>query len=102
SAYPMELLDAESVSAPALEKLRSMLASRLADAQNSRYANALRADDAIKRLLGGDWPMQWAQSWRFVSDDPGKVTMKKKDPARTQVGAELLPMVQGTRSELSV
>ena len=48
--------------------------------QNSRYANALRGDDAVKRLMTGDWPMQWAQTWRFVSDDPGKVTMKKKDP----------------------
>jgi putative cardiolipin synthase len=102
SAYPMELLDAESVSAPALEKLRSALASRLADAQNSRYANALRGDDAVKRLMAGDWPMQWAQTWRFVSDDPGKVTMKKKDAARTHVGAELLPMVQATETELSV
>jgi putative cardiolipin synthase len=102
SAYPMELLDAESVSPAALEKLRSMLASRLADAQNSRYANALRADDAVKRLMAGDWPMQWAQTYRFVSDDPNKATMAKKDAARTLVASELLPMVQGTEAELSI
>jgi putative cardiolipin synthase len=102
SAYPMELLDQESVTAAALEKLRGALASRLADARNSRYANALRADDSIKRLIAGDWPMQWTQTWRFVSDDPRKVTMDKKDAARAQVGAELLPMVQGTQSQLSV
>ena len=102
SAYPVELLDPESVTAPALEKVRSALASGLTDAQNSRYANALRTDDAVKRLVAGDWPMQWAQIWRFVSDDPGKVTMKKKDAARTEVGAQLLPMVQGTQAELSI
>ena len=78
------------------------MASRLADAQNSRYANALRADDAVKRLMAGDWPMQWAQTYRFVSDDPNKATMAKKDAARTLVASELLPMVQGTEAELSV
>jgi putative cardiolipin synthase len=102
SAYPMELLDPDSITAPALEKLRAELAKRLADVQDGPYATALRADDAVRRLVAGDWPMQWAQSWRFVSDDPLKVTMKKKDAARTQVGAELLPMVQGTQSGLSV
>jgi putative cardiolipin synthase len=102
SAYPMELLDPDSVTAPELEKTRGELASRLADAQKGRYADALRGDDAVRRLVAGDWPMQWTHTWRFVSDDPGKVTMKKKDAARTQVGAELLPMVQGTQSGLSV
>jgi putative cardiolipin synthase len=102
SAYPMELLDPDAVTAPALEKLRGELKSRLAGAQSSRYADALRADDSIKRLITGDWPMQWTPTWRFVSDDPRKVTMDKKDAERTQVGAELLPMVQGTKSELSI
>jgi putative cardiolipin synthase len=102
SAYPMELLDGESVTAPALEELRRQLASRLADVQNSRYAKELSADDAIRRLVAGDWPMQWAQTWRFISDDPLKVTMKRKDAARTEVGSQLLPMVQGTQAELSI
>jgi putative cardiolipin synthase len=102
SAYPMELLDGDSVTPAALEKLRTELASRLAGVQNSRYGRALGGDDAVKRLVRGDWPMQWARTWRFVSDDPLKVTMKKKDAARTQVGSELLPMVQGAQSELSI
>jgi putative cardiolipin synthase len=102
SAYPMELLDGESVTAPALEELRRQLASRLADVQNSRYAKELSADDAIRRLVAGDWPMQWALTWRFISDDPLKVTMKRKDAARTEVGSQLLPMVQGTQAELSI
>jgi putative cardiolipin synthase len=102
SAYPMELLDEESITEPALEKLRGELASRLAGVEDGRYATALRADDAVKRLVSGDWQMQWTRTWRFVSDDPHKVTMKKKDESRTHVGAELLPLVQGTQTELTI
>ena len=30
-------------------------------------------------MVAGDWPMQWSDNYRFVSDDPRKVTMKKRD-----------------------
>ena len=46
--------------------------------------------------------MHWASNYRFVADDPAKITMKKDDPRVTQVGAVLQPMMQGTQQQLSV
>ena len=76
SAYPMELLDPDGVSAAALEKpARTAGRTRAREADDSRYAAALRAGrrgaaprrrrlaDAVDR----DLP--------FVADDPLKVTM---------------------------
>lgn len=102
SAYPMELLAADAVSPAALEKLRAALTAHLQKAEDGRYATALRSDDSIKRMLAGDWPMQWSANYRFVSDDPLKVTMTKRDAQRTQVGSTLVPMVRATQAQLSV
>lgn len=102
SAYPMEVLDPDRVTAAALERLRHVLSRRTKQAQNSRYAKALRADDAIARMVAGDWPMLWSANYRFVSDDPLKVSMKKQDATRTHVGSALVPMVRATQARLSI
>lgn len=102
SAYPMELLDPDAVSTKALEELRSTLASYLRDSNNGRYASALREDDAIRQMLAGAWPMESARTYRFVADDPRKVTMTKKDSQRTLVGAELVTMLRATRQQASI
>ena len=102
SAYPMETLDLEAVNDTALAKLRQKLAERLAGEEQGQYAAALRGDDVVKRMLGGDWPMQWSSKYEFVADDPRKITMKKGDPGRTQVGLTLLPMVQSAKAEVTV
>ena len=102
AAYPLELLDPNAENLTALEKLRSALAAHTQRAYDSRYARALREDDAIKRMLTGDWPLQWSATYQFVSDDPLKVTMTKRDAQRTQVGSILVPMVQAARAQLSV
>jgi len=47
AAYPMELLDPAGVNAAALETLRTQLADGLKDVGTSRYADILRADDAV-------------------------------------------------------
>jgi putative cardiolipin synthase len=102
SAYPMEVLDPAAVTADALNRLRSELGAHTAEAEQSRYAQALRADDAIRRMVSGEWPIQWSDSYRFVADDPRKVTMKKRDAQRTHVGATLVSLVAAAQTHLSL
>jgi putative cardiolipin synthase len=85
AAYPMELLDPARVNAKALEALRAKLAETAAGAGTSRYADILRADDAVQRLMVGDWPMEWSANYQFASDDPLKATMQDRDPQRSEV-----------------
>jgi putative cardiolipin synthase len=102
AAYPMETLDAEGVSAAALETLRGRFASGLADTSGSRYAQILRGDDAVQRLVSGDWPMEWSGKYLFASDDPLKATLPENDSGRSTVVSALVPMVEGMQSELTV
>jgi hypothetical protein len=46
--------------------------------------------------------MQWSGKYQFVSDDPRKVTMKKKEVKRTSVGRALLPMIQGAQKSVRI
>ncbi|WP_153067415.1 phospholipase D-like domain-containing protein [Steroidobacter cummioxidans] len=100
SAYPMETLDPDKVSTEALNKLRPRLAAQAAQAENSSYVQALRSNDAIKRMLEGDWPMHWSRKYQFVADDPGKV--QERDPKRSQVSAALVPMAEAAQLRLSI
>jgi putative cardiolipin synthase len=102
AAYPIEVLDPAGVSPVALERLRGKLAGGLADATKSRYADILRADDAVQRLVAGDWPMDWSGKYYFASDDPLKATMPDQDPGRSVVVQKLLPLVQSMQTELTV
>jgi putative cardiolipin synthase len=102
SAYPIESLDPESVSDEALVKLRARLADYLKEAESGRYAVALRGDDVVRKMIAGDWPMHWTAKYRFISDDPAKVTMKKRDAKRTHVGSALLPVVESAESSISI
>ncbi|HEY5760441.1 MAG TPA: phospholipase D family protein [Steroidobacter sp.] len=102
SAYPMEVLDPKQVSSDALNRLRQVLTARAEEAQQSPYAKALQANDAIKRMVDGDWPMEWSPKYQFVADDPNKVTMKERDEKRAQVSAALVPVAEGAQSQLSI
>ena len=102
AAYPMDMLDPAGVSDAALEGLRGRLAGGLADASKSRFAEILRADDAVQRLVAGDWPMEWSDNYYFAADDPLKATMPEQDPGRSVVVQKLVPMVQSMQSELTV
>jgi putative cardiolipin synthase len=53
-------------------------------------------------MVAGDWPMQWSAKYRFISDDPAKVTMKRRDAKRTPVGSALLPMVLAAESSINI
>lgn len=102
AAYPMEVLDPDNVSIEALNRLRPELAAQAARAAYSPYAQALRTNDAIKRMVEGDWPVQWARKYQFVADDPNKVAMQERDANRAQVSAALVPMAQSAQTRLSI
>ncbi len=102
AAYPMELLDPKAVNADALVTLRANLAAGTRDVESSRYADVLRADDAVKRLMTGDWPVEWAATYSFVSDDPLKATLEDHDPQRSEVITALVPAMQATQENLTI
>ena len=102
SAYPIEVLDEPSVSSSALERLRAVLAEHSEKAENSPYAVTLREDDAIRRLVAGDWPLEWSAHYRFIVDDPLKITMKQQDAQRSVVGAALGQLARSAQRSLTV
>jgi cardiolipin synthase C len=102
AAYPMEMLDPDRVNDKGLEALRAKLAEPPGEPGASRYAAALRADDTVNRLVAGDWPMEWAARYKFVSDDPLKATMKDNDPARTHVASALVPMLRAAQEDILI
>jgi cardiolipin synthase C len=102
AAYPIETLDPQAVTEAALTRLREELRSHATQAEGSHYARALREDDVIKRMAAGEWPMQWTDNYRFVADDPLKVTMKKRDAQTTHVGAALVPLIAASQTRLSI
>jgi putative cardiolipin synthase len=102
SAWSMELLDPEAVNAEALARVRARLEQRTRDAGNGQYAQALRDSDGVQRLVRGDWPLRWSSKYQFVSDDPAKVTMKKRDASRAAVGAAIAPMMRNAARSLLI
>jgi len=102
AAWPVEALDADAVNETALGTLRTKLAEAAKAGEQGRYAKSLRENDGIRKLAAGEWQMQWSGNFRFVSDDPDKVTMDKKDASRSVVGAALVPMIRDSTQSLEV
>ncbi|HSN71870.1 MAG TPA: phospholipase D family protein [Steroidobacteraceae bacterium] len=102
AAYPMSVLDPDGVSEQALEQLRRWLDGATDDIGQSRYAEALREDEAVQRLLAGNVPLQWTARYQFVADDPLKAALAEDDPSRSKVIAALLPHLQATQRDLSI
>ena len=100
AAYSMEQLDPEAVNTPALEKLRVNLADRLREANDGRYVEALRSDDAVRRLVAGDWTMQWTAKYKFVADDPRKIDMADGDVERAKVALALAPLMRDAQKNI--
>jgi cardiolipin synthase C len=102
AAYPMKLLDPDRVNTETLAGLRKSLAESADEGARKRYATILRSDDAVKRLVDGDWPMEWSAAYRFVSDDPLKATLSDRAPERSQVMTALLPALRESRAEVTI
>jgi putative cardiolipin synthase len=101
-AYPIELLDPDSVTDENLQDLRKKLAQADAEAKTGWYAEGLRSSDPMQRLLHGDWPVQWSEQYTFVSDDPLKATGALDDADASNVGKVLFPAMRATESKLTI
>jgi putative cardiolipin synthase len=95
-AYPIALLAPDAVTNEALQELRGRAATHVAEAEASSFARELRNDDAIQRLVQGDWPMHWSAHYRFVSDDPRKASGEGSGVAGSDVLAALVPVLKAT------
>jgi putative cardiolipin synthase len=93
AAYPVVTLSPEAVTAPALARLRVALASAVEETKHSAYAEQLQRDDAIDRLVTGDWRLEWSSQYHFVSDDPLKA-LKDPGAGRSDVLSFLVPVMQ--------
>jgi cardiolipin synthase C len=102
SAYPLELLHTDGVDPRALGKLRQRLATQAMETRDSHYAQALRDDAALARLASGAVPMEWSANYRFIADDPLKISMKKRDVHRAAVSAVLLPAMRESKAALDI
>jgi cardiolipin synthase C len=102
SSYPLELLHTDGIDPKALGKLRHFLANESLEVSDSRYANALRDDAALARLASGAVPMEWSGIYKFIADDPLKVTMEKRDSRRAAVSTVLLDAMAGAHSAVDI
>ena len=102
SSYPLELLHTDGIDPKALGKLRHYLANASLETSDSRYANALRDDAALARLASGAVPMEWSGVYKFIADDPLKVTMEKRDSRRAAVSTVLLDAMGGAHSGVDI
>jgi len=101
AAYPIAVLSPDKVTDAALQKLRGILAEALEDAEQGAYAALLRRDDAVTRLVSGDWPMTWSSEYRFVADDPGKIDTDP-DSSNSEVLTTLAPVLRGAQQDLTI
>jgi putative cardiolipin synthase len=102
AAYPIEVLGPKVLSKDAANRFRQRLVAHAEEAKQSRYAQSLRSDEAIRRMVSGEWPMQWTREFEFVSDAPQKVTMSKRDLKKLHVGAALTPMIETAQERLTI
>ena len=103
SAYPLELLDPDARRSGSAEKAarppgRRLRASPKPAVMRRRCARIPRFNASI----AGDWPMEWSGNYRFIADDPLKISMKKRDANRAAVSAVLLPAMRDAQSALDV
>jgi cardiolipin synthase C len=101
-SYPMEVLAPKAVTGEALQALRDRVKADTGAAEQSRYAQELRQNDALQRLIAGDWQLHWASNYRFVSDNPLKAMGQGDGYAGSQVLATLRPVLQASKSNLNI
>jgi putative cardiolipin synthase len=101
-AYPIQVLAPEHVTTAALEALRQHAAAVRDEAERSRFAQELQQNDAVQRLVAGDWPLSWAANYRFVADDPAKVAGDKQGVAASNVLGTLSPMLKTSTKNVTI
>lgn len=93
-------LQGSDVAEAALAAQRLALNAAATATSRSHYAAALLADDAVQRIVAGDWPMQWSANYRFVADDPLKALSDTRDLRRAAVRRTLLGQVSDVQADL--
>ena len=68
----------------------------------SRYAEVLREDPDVQRLLANEGSLHWSERWSFASDDPLKREDSGAPGQRSLVLATLLPAMRAARQTLNV
>ncbi|MFC3551371.1 phosphatidylserine/phosphatidylglycerophosphate/cardiolipin synthase family protein [Lysobacter cavernae] len=102
SNYPIDALNAGPATPEALAQVRAVLEATPAELAASPYAQVLREDADVQRLIIGDTALHWTREWTFVSDDPLKLDDEHEPLQRSAVLATLLPAIRGTRQTLGV
>jgi putative cardiolipin synthase len=101
AVYPVAVLSPDEVDAAALEKLRSSLARSLDGVAQGSFADLLRHDESVTRLVSGDGSMHWSADYRLVVDDPGKIE-KDADRSSSDVLAVLAPVLRDAAQDLTI
>lgn len=101
-AYPMQVLAPQAVTGDALHLLRGQMETLRFEAEQSGYARELRNDDAVQRLVAGDWPMHWTSRSRFVADNPLKVTGQADGLGGSNVLELLRTAIEASRSNVTI
>ena len=96
AVYPIALLNPDAASQTMLENLRSHADQVAEESRSSSYAELLKRDDAVERLVNGDWTMQWSSEYQFVSDDPLKA-LKEEGLERSDVLGVLVPVLKSAQ-----
>jgi len=102
TTIPMHTLDPGGVTDEILERVRGVLSESSGEAETSRYAEEFRGDDAVQRLLAGDWPMKWSETSAFVSDDPHKISLDKGSSERSNVLTLLVPTAENAKESVTL
>jgi cardiolipin synthase C len=102
ASFPIQTLDPGSSTRPDLQRLRETLAARIAAAEDGRYTRALRSQETRAELIDGQFALQWASRYRFVVDDPSKVSRSRREIRSGPAEDALDPMVTGAREHLLI
>ncbi len=96
AVYPIALLSPEGVTPEVLEKLRKSTGQAADEGKTSSYAELLKRDDAVERLVAGDRPFEWSTEFQFVSDDPLKA-LKEMGLEKSDVLSVLVPVLKSAQ-----
>lgn len=101
ASYPIALLSPDAVTAQALQAIRETLVQAARSAPDTEYGALVTSDNAVARLLSGDWALDWTGEYRFVSDEPSKVR-QKPSPGLSRVLAELLSVLDSAEESIRI
>ena len=96
AVYPIALLSPEAVTPAALEKLRTVGGQAIEEGKTGSYAELLKRDDAVERLVSGDWRLEWSSEFQFISDDPLKA-LKAEGLEKSDVLSTLVPVLKSAQ-----